>query len=95
MDFNSQFSFLNSVSRLAFFQPMAVLAADRRGFLRNPRVRTSERAATIPKELERFVEDGSKLGKDRTTANAAAFVVLDHWLRDTHPVHFPVDVVPS
>jgi hypothetical protein len=27
MDFNSQFSILNSVSRLAFFQPIAVLAA--------------------------------------------------------------------
>jgi hypothetical protein len=29
MDFNSQFSILNSVSRLAFFQPIAVLAAAR------------------------------------------------------------------
>ena len=30
-----------------------------------------------------------------TTPNAAAFVAVDLWLRDTHPVHFPVDVVPS
>ena len=29
MDFNSQFSILNSVSRFAFFQPIAVLAAAR------------------------------------------------------------------
>jgi len=29
MDLNSQFSILNSVSRLAFFQPIAVLAAAR------------------------------------------------------------------
>ena len=29
MDFNSQFSILNSVSRLAFFQPIAVLATAR------------------------------------------------------------------
>jgi hypothetical protein len=29
MDFNSQFSILNSVSRLAFFQPFAVFAAAR------------------------------------------------------------------
>ena len=92
---NSQFSILNSVSRLAFLQPIAVLAADCRGFLRNPRVRTSERSATFSKDLERVVEDRSQFGKDRTAANAAAFVVLDLWLRDTHPFHFPVDVVPS
>jgi hypothetical protein len=95
MDFNSQFSILNSVSRLAFFQPMAMLAADCRGFLRNPRVRTSERSATFSKDLERVVEDRSQFGKDRTAANPATFVVLDPWLRDTHPVHLPVDLVPA
>jgi len=36
-----------SLRRLAVFQPIVVLAADCRGFLRNPRLRTSERSATF------------------------------------------------
>jgi hypothetical protein len=44
------------------------------------------------KDLERFVEDRSKLRKNRAATNATTFVMLDlrHW--DTHSVHFPVDV---
>ena len=46
-----------SVRRFEFFQPITVLAADCRGFLRNPRLQTSERSATFAKDLGRFVED--------------------------------------
>jgi hypothetical protein len=31
----------------------------------------------ITEDLERFVQDRSNLGKDRATANATAFVMLD------------------
>jgi hypothetical protein len=75
MDFNSQFSILNSVSRLAFFQPIAVLAASQ--------------------DLEGFVKDRPKLRKDRAATNAPAFVMLDLRFWDAHPIHFPIDVVPS
>jgi len=49
----------------------------------------------MSKDLEGFVEDRSQLGKDRAAANPAAFVVLDLWLRDAHPIHFPIDVLPT
>jgi len=94
MDFNSQFSILNSLRRLACFQPIAVLAHCR-GSLRNPRLRTSERSATFSEDLERFVEDRSQFRKDRAATNPAAFVVLDLGLWNAHSVHFPVDVVPA
>jgi hypothetical protein len=45
----------------------------------------AERSMTKSKDLERFVEDRSQLGKDRAAANPAAFVVLDLWLRDAQP----------
>ena len=55
--------------------------------------RTSERSATIAKDFEGLVLDRTQLGKDRATANPAAFVVLDLWHRDTHPIQLPIDVV--
>jgi|LakMenEpi03Aug12_release.lakeMendotaPanAssembly.Ray.scaffolds.fasta_scaffold1654624_2 hypothetical protein len=51
--------------------------------------------ALVSKDLERFVEDRSQLGKDRTATNATAFVMLDLWHRDARPVQFPVDDRPS
>ena len=42
--------------------------------------RTSERSATIGKDLEGFVEDRSQLGEDRAATNAPAFVMLDRSL---------------
>ena len=36
----------------------------------------------IAEDLERFIEDRSKLRQDRATANATAFVMLDLWLLD-------------
>ena len=47
--------------------------------------------AFVAEDLEGFVEDRSQLGKDREAANVTAFVMLDFWLRDAHPVHFPID----
>jgi hypothetical protein len=55
----------------------------------------AERSTTKSEDLERFVEDRSQLREDRTTPNPTTFVVLDFWLRDAHPVHFPIDVVPT
>ena len=43
----------------------------------------AERTTTMSKDLERFVEDRTQLGKDRAAANAATFVMLD---RDLGPV---------
>jgi len=40
--------------------------------------------ALVAKDLERFVEDRSNLGKDRATTNPTAFVVLDFQLK-TNP----------
>ena len=84
-----------SLRRLAFFHPIAVLAANCRGFLRNPRVRTSERSATFSEDLKSFIEDRSQLRKNRTTPNPAALVVLDLRFWDAHPIHFPIDVLPA
>ena len=49
----------------------------------------------MAKDLARFVEDRTKLGEDRAAANATAFVMLDFWLWNAHPIHFPVDVFPA
>ena len=51
--------------------------------------------AFVTEDLEGFVEDRSQLGKDWATANATTFVVLDLRLRDAHPIHFPIDVLPT
>ena len=49
----------------------------------------------VSEDLEGFVEDRTQLGKDRASANPPSFVVLDLWLRDIHPIPFPIDVVPA
>ena len=51
--------------------------------------------ALVTEDLERVVEDRSKLGEDWAATNAKAFVMLDLWLRDAHPIHFPIDVFPT
>jgi len=51
--------------------------------------------ALVAKDLEGFVEDRTQLGKDWATTNPAAFVMLDLWLWNAHPVQLPIDVVPS
>ena len=51
--------------------------------------------ALVAEDFESFVEDRSQLGEDRAATNATTFVVLDLWLRDAHPVHFPVDVAQA
>ena len=51
--------------------------------------------ALVSKDLEGFVENRSKLGEDRATANATAFVMLDFRLWNTHPIHYPIDVFPA
>ena len=51
--------------------------------------------ALVTEDLERFVEDRSKLGEDRAATNATAFVMLDLRLWDAHPIHFPIDVLPT
>jgi hypothetical protein len=51
--------------------------------------------ALVAEDLEGFVEDRSQLGEDRATANATAFVMLNLRLGDAHPVHFPIDVLPT
>jgi hypothetical protein len=97
MDFNSQFSILNS--------QFSIQLVDWRSSKPSPcwpqivvdfseiQRRTSERSATIAKDFEGLVLDRTQLGKDRATANPAAFVVLDLWHRDTHPIQLPIDVV--
>jgi hypothetical protein len=99
MDFNSQFSILNS--------QFSIQLVDWRSSKPSPcwpqivvdfseiQRRTSERSATIAKDFEGLVLDRTQFRKDRTTANPTSFVVLDLWLRDAHPVQFPVDVVPA
>ena len=37
----------------------------------------------------------SLLGKDWAATNATTFVMLDLWLRDANPIHFPIDVLPA
>ena len=49
----------------------------------DPNTMIAERSTTMSKDLERFVEDRTQLGKDRAAANAATFVMLD---RDLGPV---------
>jgi hypothetical protein len=51
--------------------------------------------ALITEDLERFVEDRSKLREDRAATNATAFVTLDLRLRDAYPIQFPIDVLPT
>ena len=51
--------------------------------------------ALVAKDLEGFVEDRSQLGEYRAATNATAFVMLDLWLWNAHPIHFPVDVLPT
>ena len=51
--------------------------------------------ALVAEDLEGFVEDRSKLGEDRATTNATGFVMLDLWLWNTHPIHLPIDLLPS
>ncbi len=51
--------------------------------------------ALVAEYLKRFVEDRSKLREDRATANATGFVVLHLWFGDAHPIHFPIDVLPT
>ncbi|MBM3967493.1 MAG: hypothetical protein FJ308_20920 [Planctomycetes bacterium] len=46
-------------------------------------------------DLESFVQDRSEFWKDRATANATSFMVLDLRLWDAHSVHFPIDVLPT
>ena len=36
----------------------------------------------------------SQLREDRATANATTLVMLDLWLWNAHPIHFPIDVFP-
>ena len=76
-----------SVRRFEFFQPIAVLAAARY-WGRSDRI-----LALVAEYLERFIEDRSQLREDRAATNAPAFVMLDLWLRDAHPIHFPIDVI--
>ena len=51
--------------------------------------------ALIAEYLEGFVEERSQLGEDRSTANATTLVMLDLRLRDAHPIHLPIDVLPT
>jgi hypothetical protein len=51
--------------------------------------------ALVADDLEGFVEDRSQFEKERTVANATTFVLKVLWLRDSHPVQFPVDDRPS
>jgi hypothetical protein len=51
--------------------------------------------AFVAEYLEGFVEDRSKLRKDRATTNATTFVMLDLWLGEAHPIQFPIDVFPT
>ena len=55
--------------------------------------------ALITEDLERFVQDRSRIGrssgKDRAVANDTTFMILDLWLWDAHSIHFPIDVLPS
>jgi hypothetical protein len=51
--------------------------------------------ALVAEDLKRFIEDRSQLGKDRAATNATTFVMLDFWLWDTHPIQFPIDVLPT
>gem|GEM_PF-6202422 len=51
--------------------------------------------ALIAEDLEDFVEDRSKLGEDRAATNATAFVMLHLRLWNAHPIHFPIDVLPT
>ena len=83
--------------------PSVVFAADCRGSLRRsvsswrcrPDSMIAERSTTMPEDHEGFVQNRSLFGKDWATTNPATFVVFDLRLRDAHPVHFPIDVVPS
>ena len=51
--------------------------------------------ALVAEDLEGLVEDRSKFGEDRATANATTYVMFDLRLWDTHTIHFPTDVVPA
>ncbi len=61
----------------------------------DPNTMIAEQSTTMSKDLEGFVEDRSQLGEDRATTNPTTFVVFDLWLWDAHPVHLPIDVIPS
>jgi hypothetical protein len=47
------------------------------------------------KDLKRFVEDQSQLWENRAASNPTTMVMGYLGLRNTHPVHFPVDIVPA
>ena len=51
--------------------------------------------ALVAEDLERFVEDRSKLRKVRAATNAKTFVMFDLRLWNDHPIHFPIDVFPT
>ncbi len=51
--------------------------------------------ALVVEDLEGFVEDRSQLREDRAATNATTFVVLDLRLGDAHPIHLPINVLPT
>jgi hypothetical protein len=82
MDFNSQFSIQlvgsSSSNPSLYSLPLDIVE-------RRPRIRSYHRRS-------RTLRPGSsQFRKDRATANATAFVMLDLRLWDTHPIHFPID----
>ena len=79
MDFNSQFSILNSFPTHGCVGSGTVLWSRDHVF------------ALVAEYLERFVEDRSKIREDRATANATTFVMLDLRLWDAHPILIPID----
>ena len=61
----------------------------------HPKVRSISDCYLVAEDLERFVQDRSKLREDWAATNATTFVMLDFWLRDAHPIQFPIDVFPA
>jgi hypothetical protein len=81
---------VSSVRRFEFLQPIAVLAAARYSGAATTYSLLSPKISKASSRIDR-----SQLWKDRATANATAFVVLDLRFWHTHPIQFPIDVFPT
>jgi hypothetical protein len=78
-----------SLRRLAFFQPIAVLDAARYCGAANTYSLLSPKISNASSRI------GGSSGKIEQLRMPASFVMFDLWLRDTHPIQFPIYVVPA